>query len=128
MIFIQRRCNAKLCGCVKQKSVFEHVQNMQIQIILHMHRVSSELLLSIHTFCIIKWVLLSDPIRVCANFDLGLRYPHMPEDLFLYGAANINIMCLLGVAVAKRLALLLLNTTCPVLANSVDPDQVASEK
>ena len=26
------------------------------------------------------------------------------------------------------LTLLLLNTTCPVLANSVDPDQVASEE
>ena len=26
------------------------------------------------------------------------------------------------------LALLLLNTTCPVLANSVDPDQLASEE
>ena len=27
-----------------------------------------------------------------------------------------------------NLTLLLLNTTCPVLANSVDPDQVASEE
>ena len=29
---------------------------------------------------------------------------------------------------AKRLTLLLLNTPCPVLANSVDPDQLASEE
>ena len=28
----------------------------------------------------------------------------------------------------QRLTLLLLNTTCPVLANSVDPDQLASEE
>ena len=28
----------------------------------------------------------------------------------------------------KFLTLLLLNTTCPVLANSVDPDQLASEE
>ena len=29
---------------------------------------------------------------------------------------------------AIKLALLLLTTTCPVLANSVDPDQLASEE
>ena len=29
---------------------------------------------------------------------------------------------------AKMLTLLLLNTTCPILANSVDPDQLASEE
>ena len=28
----------------------------------------------------------------------------------------------------RKLTLLLLNTTCPVLANSVDPDQLASEE
>ena len=28
----------------------------------------------------------------------------------------------------SRLTLLLLNTTCPVLTNSVDPDQLASEE
>ena len=28
----------------------------------------------------------------------------------------------------RRLTLLLLNTSCPVLANSVDPDQLASEE
>ena len=37
-------------GCIKQKSAFEHVQNVQIQIILHMHRVLSGPMLSIHTF------------------------------------------------------------------------------
>ena len=35
---------------VKQKCAFEHVQNMQIQIILHMRKVLSGPLLSIHTF------------------------------------------------------------------------------
>ena len=29
---------------------------------------------------------------------------------------------------AEHLTLLLLNTTCPLLANSVDPDQLASEE
>ena len=44
-------------GCVKQKSAFEHAQNMQIQIILHMHEVLSKCLLSIkfYTFCSIQW-------------------------------------------------------------------------
>ena len=31
-------------------------------------------------------------------------------------------------ALTVSLTLLLLNTTCPVLANSVDPDQLASEE
>ena len=33
-----------------------------------------------------------------------------------------------GFRLADYLTLLLLNTTCPVLANSVDPDQLASEE
>ena len=33
---------------IKQKSDFKHVQNVQIQIILHMHKVPSRPLLSIH--------------------------------------------------------------------------------
>ena len=41
-------------GRVKWKSAFEHVQNMQIQIILHMHTVLSGHLLFIHTFCSIQ--------------------------------------------------------------------------
>ena len=36
--------------------------------------------------------------------------------------ANYRLMCL------QTKTLLLLNTTCPVLANSVDPDQLASEE
>ena len=31
-------------------------------------------------------------------------------------------------AYSKQVTLLLLNTTCPVFANSVDPDQLASEE
>ena len=38
-------------GCAKQKSAFKHVQNAQIQIILHMHKVPSGPMLSSHTFC-----------------------------------------------------------------------------
>ena len=43
--------NIKLC---EGKSAFEHVQKVQIQIILHKDKVSSGLLLSIHTFCSIQ--------------------------------------------------------------------------
>ena len=42
---------------------------------------------------------------------------------FLFSWKNISKYCLLFF-----LTLLLLNTTCPVLANSVDPDQLASEE
>ena len=45
---------------VNRKSVFEHVQNAQIQIILHMHKVSSGPLLYIHAFCSIQYNLLVD--------------------------------------------------------------------
>ena len=39
---------------IKRKNVFKHIQNVQIQIILHMCKVSSGPLLSIHTFCSIQ--------------------------------------------------------------------------
>ena len=44
--------------------------------------------------------------------------------------ANISEVTLSPVCSSKAftLILLLLNTTCPVLANSVDPDQLASEE
>ena len=38
-------------GRVKQKSAFEHAQKGHIQIILRTRKVSSESLLSVHTFC-----------------------------------------------------------------------------
>ena len=41
-------------GPIKRKSALEHVQNAQIQLILHMHKVSSGPVLSVHTFCSIK--------------------------------------------------------------------------
>ena len=40
---------------VKRKSVFKHVQNAQIQILLHIHKVSYGALLSIHTLFSIQW-------------------------------------------------------------------------
>ena len=43
-------------GRNKRKSAFEHAQNAQIQIILHMRKASSGPLLSISTFCSIQWV------------------------------------------------------------------------
>ena len=42
-------------GRVKQKSVFKHAQNVWIYIILHMHEVSSEYLLSMETFYSMQW-------------------------------------------------------------------------
>ena len=36
---------------IKQKSTLEHVQNVQIQFIQHMCKISSQPLLSIHIFC-----------------------------------------------------------------------------
>ena len=41
--------------CVKQKSAFEYAQNMQIQIILCMHKLSFGPSLSSHTLCSIQW-------------------------------------------------------------------------
>ena len=62
-------------GHVKWKSAFEHGQNVQIQIILHMCKVSSEPLLSIHTFCSIQWSLKWRPWSdyADAQADLGLH-------------------------------------------------------
>ena len=40
---------------VKRKIAFKQAQNKQIQIILHMPKVPSRPLLSIHTFCSIQW-------------------------------------------------------------------------
>ena len=41
-----------------KKSDFEHAQNVQIQIILHMSKISTRPLLSIHTFCSIQRLCL----------------------------------------------------------------------
>ena len=50
-------------------------------------------------------------------FEVGVGVGHM-QNLYklLYRGSN------------SELTLLLLNTTCPVLGNSVDPDQLASEE
>ena len=67
-----------LKGCVKQKSAFEHYQNLQIEIILCKGKLSSGPFLSINTF----YSILVD--------SEGLDQPscclHMPEDTFLRGA------------------------------------------
>ena len=83
-------------GHIERKSVLEHIQDVQIQIILHMHKVSSRPLLSIHTFCSIQSFYqqtgraLSDCMDTQA--DLGLRCLHMPEDMFSHGAAHVFIV------------------------------------
>ena len=71
-------------GHVKRKSAFEHVQNVPIQLNLSMHKVSSGLLLFIHTFYSIisnesvsgEWRPWSDCVE--AQADLGLCCLHMP--------------------------------------------------
>ena len=50
-------------------------------------------------------------------------YHHCVETRFLT-VCNVNYLA----ATRTGLTLLLLNTTCPVLANSVDPDQLASSE
>ena len=50
------------------------------------------------------------------------------QDLFSLKNKKKKIECHLLQILLGTLTLLLLNTTCPVLANSVDPDQLASEE
>ena len=59
---------------VKRKSAFEHVQNVQIQIILHMRKISTGRLLSIQAFFSIQYF--------CKRTDQGLHFPHLPENTF----------------------------------------------
>ena len=42
-------------GRAKRNRVFEHAHNAQIQSILRVRKISSGILLSIHTFCTIQW-------------------------------------------------------------------------
>ena len=55
----------------------------------------------------------------CACWFVSLSLPHGAR-----GLLRLVIVALLG----RFLTLLLLNTTCPVLANSINPDQLASEE
>ena len=99
-------------GCVKRKSAFEHAQNLQIHIILHMHivsfvlrfygpdnpmgscRVRSNPGISVH------WNILQYPMIPLADerpwdiadaqADLGLRCSYLPEDMFSHGVAHIG--------------------------------------
>ena len=78
-------------GRVKQKSAFEHAQNVRIHNILRMREVLSGHLLSIETFYTIQWFCLrtAKALIDCADAqaDLGLRCLLMPEDTFLHGRA-----------------------------------------
>ena len=55
ILLLNKSSSNRLMGCIKQKSSFEHVQNTEIQINLHICKVSSGPLLSIHTFCCSRW-------------------------------------------------------------------------
>ena len=66
--------------------------NMRSQIILRMRKVSSGLLLSIHTFCSIQWFCLRT-VKVLIRLRdtqavLGLRCQYMPRDTFSDGAVH----------------------------------------
>ena len=80
-------------GWGKQKSAFEHTQNVRIYIILHMRKVSSYL-----CFPFIYSVVSNDsssgqwrPWSDCPDVqaDLGFHYQHMPKDMFWHGAAHL---------------------------------------
>ena len=80
-------------GTVKQKSVFKHVQKVQIHLILHMGNVL------LRHFSPLKHSLVSnDPVCklqrpwsdcMDAQADLGLCCPHIPQDTFSHGAAHM---------------------------------------
>ena len=58
-----------------KKKAFENTQNVKIQIILCMHKVSSRPLLCMD-----------------AQADLGLHCLHMPQDTFSHGMAQIQLV------------------------------------
>ena len=77
----------------KQKSPFEHMQNVQIQVIRRMFKVSSGPFLSIDIYSIVSKNSVSgqrSPRSDCADAqsDLGLRCPHMPGDTFSHVTAK----------------------------------------
>ena len=68
----------------------------------------------------VEWVGRNSP---------GVKFFPLKIDPFSEERQKTNLTNLPTLKVcAFTLALLLLNTTCPVLANSVDPDQLASEE
>ena len=75
------------------KTVFEHAQNVRIHIILRMRKVSAGICSPL-----IHSVVSNDsgsgqwrPWSDCADAqaDLGLRCPHMPEDMFSHGTVRL---------------------------------------
>ena len=67
-----------------------------------------------------------------AHFALGAcaiqQKRHMRCQALFSWKSEIYVKLSSATAVTGTLTLLLLNTACPVLANSVDPDQLASEE
>ena len=81
-------------GRDKRKCAIEHLQNMQIQIILRMRKILSSPVIRL-------WhpvILLTDsegPYQTAdTKADLGLRCPHMPEDTFSNGRCPFNLASL----------------------------------
>ena len=76
-------CTPHYLGCIKRKSAFEHVQNVQIQIIMHMQKnhlgLCSPL---IHSE-------VSNDSKVQAN--LGFCCLHMHKDMLLHGEAHLTL-------------------------------------
>ena len=65
-----------------------------------------------------------------ASRSIDLSHLHASRSSTLLNAGNFGyyVIIILNAKPYFLLTLILLNTTCPVLANSVDPDQFASEE
>ena len=115
LLFTDSLCRAK------RKSVIEHAQNVRINVILCMCMVSSGPLLSID-FSVESSDFVGGqptPWSDCefAQFDLGLCSPHMLEDTFSPGAAQLLKLYSEG-TIYRLLILDLIQLLCLKLANS----------
>ena len=69
------------------------------------------------------------PCKLQCGRMKGLNETETPTSvLCVFGISKGNLIGVYLYSLQLVLTLRLLNTTCPVLANSVDPDQLASEE
>ena len=81
-------------GRAKRKWVFEHAQNAQIQIHTAHAQNFIRALLSIDAFYSVQWFCKRTAMTwsdcVVAQDDLGLRWSHLPENMFTLGVDHIR--------------------------------------
>ena len=65
--------------------------------------------------------------HTCVSLDVNFN-KSLTNDVVSFEQLGPEVLDLYFPIFEMNLNLLLLNTTCPVLANSVDPDQLASEE